>query len=95
MEPNKEKAQIFTDKGNHMEHNEKVSGDTQKVTDANAVLANPMAGRSREQLIKDADEFCEEQGLTEHKEMMRKAAQVAARPVDFDDMEDLVSNFVG
>lgn len=74
-----------------MEHNEKVSGDAQKVTDANAVLANPLAGRTREQLIKEADEFCEEHGMPEHKEIMRKAAQVAAKPVDFDDMEDLVS----
>lgn len=44
---------------------------------ANAKLANPLAGLSKEELIRGASEFCDSHDLQEYKEDMIKGALVA------------------
>lgn len=42
-----------------------------------ALLRNPLVGKTREQLIADADSFVDEKGLCDHRENFRKGAMLA------------------
>jgi hypothetical protein len=50
------------------------------IRSANAKLANPLRGLSREQLMRDVDRFAEEKGLTHLTAELRKGALVAQDP---------------
>jgi hypothetical protein len=55
----------------------------------NAMLENPLAGKSRETVIRDARRFAQENGLGEHEEIFVKGALVAQRPNDFENIPEL------
>lgn len=52
----------------------------------NAVLANPLAGLSYEQLIADGDDFAKSHGLEALGELFQKGALVAQNPLAFNDL---------
>ncbi|KAJ6546713.1 hypothetical protein DFH09DRAFT_821589, partial [Mycena vulgaris] len=56
----------------------------------NAKLANPLRGVSREQLMRDVDQFAEEKGLKHLSAELRKGALVAQDPQDFSFLIDIL-----
>ncbi|OLN96956.1 Galactose-proton symporter [Colletotrichum chlorophyti] len=57
-----------------------------------ALLRNPLAGLTYDELMADVDAFTEEKGLTEHRDAFRKGAlvaQVSNRPDGFETVEGL------
>jgi hypothetical protein len=52
----------------------------------NAVLANPLAGLSYEQLMADGDNFAKSHGLEDLGELFQKGALVAQNPLAFNDL---------
>lgn len=81
------------------------SPDTQKVEDVHqprhvslansnveqlsAVFENPLAGKTREELLADVEAFCQQWELMDHIEDFRKGALVAQNPRDYADMPEL------
>ena len=55
----------------------------------NAMLENPLAGKSRESVIRDARRFAREHGMAEHEEDFVKGALVARDPDNFEDIPEL------
>src|SRR5579871_6884986 len=55
----------------------------------NAMLENPLAGKSRETIIRDARRFARDHGMAEDEEDFVKGALVAQRPDDFEDIAEL------
>ncbi|KAF2231111.1 hypothetical protein EV356DRAFT_490827 [Viridothelium virens] len=55
----------------------------------NAVFENPLANVPREQLMQDVEQFCEQYGLTDHVEVMKKGALVSQRPYAIQEMDEL------
>ncbi|KAJ7828749.1 hypothetical protein B0H14DRAFT_3718427 [Mycena olivaceomarginata] len=60
-----------------------------ELTAANAKLANPLHGISREQLMRDVDRFVEEKGLQHLSAELRKGALVAQDPQSFESIDIL------
>ena len=54
------------------------------------MLRNPLAGMTEQDTIADADAFCEEKGLLEHRDVFRKGA-LLARVQNRDDGYEYVS----
>jgi len=55
----------------------------------NAMLENPLAGKSREAVIRDARRFARDHGMEEDAEDFVKGALVAQRPDDFENIPEL------
>jgi hypothetical protein len=55
----------------------------------NAMLQNPLAGKSREVLIRDVKSFVRDNGFEEDEEIFIKGALVAQRPDDIENIADL------
>lgn len=55
----------------------------------NAMLENPLAGKSREAVIRDAKRFANEHGMGDDEMDFVKGALVAQRPNDFEDIPEL------
>jgi hypothetical protein len=55
----------------------------------NAMLENPLAGKPREAVIRDAKRFANEHGMGEDEMDFVKGALVAQRPNDFEDIPEL------
>ncbi|KAF7362784.1 MFS domain-containing protein [Mycena venus] len=66
-----------------------VDPSLKELTDANAKLANPLRGISREQLMRDVDQFAEEKGLKHLSAELRKGALVAQDPQAFESIDIL------
>ncbi|CAK4035009.1 MFS sugar transporter [Lecanosticta acicola] len=60
--------------------------DNQKLS---AVFENPLAGVSRDDLMQDVTEFCQQYDLMKHLEVMKKGALVAHRPFAAQDIDEL------
>ena len=60
--------------------------DTHALT---AVFENPLEGIPREQLMLDVEQFCQEHGLNDHVEVMKKGALVSQRPYAIQEMDEL------
>jgi len=78
------------------EHNEKAerristgSDTTLTNNDVNSKLANPLAGRSKESLYKEADTLADKYDLQDIQPLLRKGALVAQAPVGFDEIQEL------
>lgn len=52
-------------------------------------LANPLAGKSHEELEADAERFAQEKGLTEYTSLLRKGAIIAQDPTAFEMFDQL------
>ncbi|KAJ7152887.1 hypothetical protein C8R46DRAFT_1357327 [Mycena filopes] len=59
----------------------------QALKEANAKLANPLRGVSREQLMRDVEQFAEEKGLKHLLPELRKGALVAQEPEAFESID--------
>ncbi|KAB8337295.1 hypothetical protein FH972_021596 [Carpinus fangiana] len=57
-----------------------------------AKIQNPLAGMTREELMADVDAFAAEHALTELSPLLRRAALVAQRPTEFDDMPEITED---
>lgn len=57
----------------------------------NAILANPLAGLSYEQLMADGDNFAKSHGLGDLGELFQKGALVAQDPLAFNDLPFLTA----
>jgi len=55
----------------------------------NAMLENPLAGKSREAVMNDARKFARDNGMGEDEDLFAKAALVAQRPNDFENIPEL------
>ena len=66
-----------------------VSADAVPRDHLNAMFENPLAGKSREQLFADVDEFCNKHNLSEYNELFRKGALVAQNPSGAQDLDIL------
>src|ERR1700694_433238 len=55
----------------------------------NAMLENPLAGKSREAVIRDARKFAHDHGMGDSEEDFVKGALVAQRPNDFENIPEL------
>ncbi|KDQ21959.1 hypothetical protein BOTBODRAFT_26364 [Botryobasidium botryosum FD-172 SS1] len=66
-----------------------ISAEHSVDVDEDAVLANPLAGIPREQLLRDAEAFARERGLEDHVDVFRKGALVAQDPLAFDSLPEL------
>ena len=55
----------------------------------NAMLENPLAGKSREAVIRDAKRFANDHGMGEDEMDFVKGALVAQRPNDFENIPEL------
>lgn len=64
-----------------------VPGDGSKKL--SAVFENPLAGVSRDTLMKDVAEFCQKYDLMDHLDVMRRGALVAQRPNAAQGMDEL------
>lgn len=76
------------------EHAEKVDGQRKAsvAPSAAALLRNPLAGMSEEDVIADVDDFIETRGLSEHREVFRKGALLArvnGREEGFEDVTQI------
>jgi hypothetical protein len=58
-------------------------------TALNAMLENPLAGQSRESVIRDARKFAQDHGMADSEEDFIKGALVAQRPNDFENIPEL------
>jgi hypothetical protein len=58
-------------------------------TALNAMLENPLAGQSRESVIRDARKFAQDHGMADSEEDFVKGALVAQRPNDFENIPEL------
>lgn len=72
---------------NYTERRRSTIGDT-KVNHA-AKLRNPLVGMSDEDVLADVENFVEERGLTEHRDVFRKGALLACHNEREDAFEDL------
>ncbi|GJN92927.1 hypothetical protein Rhopal_005970-T1 [Rhodotorula paludigena] len=54
-----------------------------------ALMANPLIGKSQEELFRDVDEWCERIGLTESRDLFYKAALVAQDRANFERLTQL------
>lgn len=61
-----------------------------EIENLNAKLANPLAGLSHEQLIKDGEAFALKNGLQDLSELFKKGALVAQDPLAFEGLPLLV-----
>ncbi|KAJ6471627.1 hypothetical protein C8R47DRAFT_745810 [Mycena vitilis] len=66
-----------------------VEPSLKELTAANAKLANPLRGISREQVLLDVDRFAEEKGLKHLSTELRKGALVARDPLAFESIDIL------
>lgn len=79
------------------QHEEKVGVERDDVFDVQqdqklaAVFENPLAGVPRETLLKNVEEFCQQNGLMDDIEIFRKGALVAQRPHAVQEMDDLTA----
>ncbi|KAJ7183436.1 hypothetical protein C8R46DRAFT_1209599 [Mycena filopes] len=64
-----------------------VQPSVQALKEANAKLANPLRGVSREQLMRDVEQFAEEKGLKHLLPELRKGALVAQEPEAFESID--------
>lgn len=55
----------------------------------NAMLENPLAGKSRESVIRDARRFARDHGMAEYEEDFVKGALVARDPDNFENIPEL------
>lgn len=55
----------------------------------NAVFENPLAGVSKEALLKDVDEFCARHNLMQYVQEFRKGALVSQNPSNIQDIEEI------
>ena len=53
---------------------------------------NPLLGLSPEALIEDVDVFIKEKGLQDKQDLFRKAALLAQRPADYEDIPELTED---
>lgn len=77
------------------QHEEKV-GERNDVLDVqdqklSAVFENPLAGLSKETLLKNVEEFCQQHELMDYIEVFRKGALIAQRPQAVQQMDDLTA----
>ncbi|KAI9655573.1 MAG: hypothetical protein M1821_005366 [Bathelium mastoideum] len=66
--------------------------DTSDPRALNAVFENPLADVPREQLFQDVEAFCQEHGLMDHVEVMKKGALVSQRPYAIDEIDELTQD---
>ncbi|SNX87241.1 related to HXT5 - Hexose transporter with moderate affinity for glucose [Melanopsichium pennsylvanicum] len=59
-----------------------------KVRDQSTV-ANPLAGLSKSQLLRDVENFAEEKRLTEDLELLKRGALLAQRPAEYQQIDEL------
>lgn len=52
-------------------------------------VVNPLAHLTKQQLLEQADAFCDEKGLEEHRDLIRRGALVAQSPASYQVMEEL------
>jgi hypothetical protein len=52
-------------------------------------IQNPLAGMTREELLKDVDNFAKKHSLTDMMPLLHKAALVAQRPTEYDDIPEI------
>jgi hypothetical protein len=52
-------------------------------------VVNPLAHLTKQQLLEQADAFCVEKGLEEHRDLIRRGALVAQNPASYQLMEEL------
>ncbi|KAJ7769957.1 hypothetical protein B0H16DRAFT_1516921 [Mycena metata] len=69
-----------------------VDPSLQALKAANAKLANPLRGVSREQLLRDVDQFAEEKGLKHLSAELQKGALVAQDPAAFESIDLLTED---
>ncbi|KAK4192384.1 hypothetical protein QBC35DRAFT_248363 [Podospora australis] len=89
--PNSEKARIETDSGSetkgvserHLERGVSNTGHVDLNANLEARIKNPLEGIPRDQLLRRAEDFCKEKGLTEHVALFRRGALVAQNPNDY------------
>ncbi|KAK8861192.1 hypothetical protein IAR55_002011 [Kwoniella newhampshirensis] len=55
----------------------------------NARIQNPLFGIPKATLFQDVDQFCHQQGFTEHGEVFRKGALIAQNPTKFEEYAEL------
>ncbi|WWC90921.1 uncharacterized protein L201_005859 [Kwoniella dendrophila CBS 6074] len=56
-----------------------------------ATLTNALHGIPKTQLIKESDEFCDSNGLSEYKDVFRKGALLAQKPNDWNEIDELTA----
>lgn len=82
---------------NYVSHNEKASHlppGTAEISELSNRLENPLAGKSREELEKDAVAFCTKYNLNEHAEDFRRGAFLAGFPHEIDQVDGITEDEV-
>ena len=67
-------------------HTDTIEAPAEKL---NALFQNPLEGISKDQLMKDVENFCQEHGLMDHVRSFRKGALVAQHAGNPRDIEEL------
>lgn len=73
---------VTQDAGSHESVNYKGDFD-------DAVVTNPLAGLSKEQLLRDVEVFAHEKGLLDDLEVLKRGALLAQRPAEFQQIDEL------
>lgn len=90
-----EKSVLRTDNISTASHDNKEEGDLNPAAaemiqgKAAGKVVNPLAHLSKQQLMEQADAFCNEKGLEEHRDLIRRGALVAQNPAAYQVMDEL------
>lgn len=73
----------------YVQKEEKADLESRSPGNLNAVLENPLAGISREQIFRDVVEFCTKYDLMDHVETFKKGALISQNPASATSLPDL------
>lgn len=81
------KSQDMEDSAQQQMKDQIFKGDNADQKELNKLMENPLRGKSREELFKDIDEYCQLHQLEDIKEDLRKGALIAQSPRDFESLD--------
>jgi hypothetical protein len=96
--PEKKSLSLEDAHSENREHSEKTQhspyDDLERIAPdrLNAVFENPLAGISKEDLLRDVTDFCTKFNLTDHLDNFKKGALVSQNPFKIDEIPELTED---